>query len=1016
MRKLLSMLFALLLFATAQVVAQTRNISGRVTDKDGTPLGGISVTIKGTTTGTVTRPDGTFSLTVNQNARTLVFSGVGYTTREVSVNASSFNIQLEEDTKALEDVVVTGYARVKKAEYPGAVARVTGEQIRNVPIASFDQLLQGRAPGLSVLSGSGQPGNAATVILRGPTSITGGSTPLYVVDGIPVEPAVFQGINPNDIESVDVLKDASAAALYGSRGAAGVIVVTTRRGQPGKPKFTYSGQRGVTLRPNFNYPMMNTEELLKAQEQLGFISNSLGGSLPGWAFSPLNPVNIAGGSSALSLAAQRLDSVKNIRTNWDDIFFRDGVFERHEVSASGGTGKTRFFTNLGYYGEDGITYRTDMKRLTWRNNIDYSDDKWIMSFSSNIGYTKRNFQQTEVVNSTRNPFFATRLTPGYIPLYRPGTSQLNVGVGNQFAGPNTYERTMIYDLNYNDQLKLVTSANITYKFTEALSASVLAGADFRETQGTTFSDPRSFDLQNSTDIRLRTGQITESLTRNLIYNVRGTLNYRKAFGDKHEIDVSGVGEYIKESFKSLSMQGFGIDPRRPNTIAGITPGSVQNQLVAILGGGRSQRAYASAIGLARYTYNKKYTLNLSYRYDGSSILPEINRYRSFYSGGLIWDMKKENWLANASKVNELTIRATYGLSANAQNFPFGDFGYLPQFALGVDGAGNQTLVVSALGNPLGDWEFTRQTNIGIDYGFFDRRLYGSIDVYNKLTEKAFASQSLSLTTGFGSIQSNAAEIRNRGVEYIVNVDVIRNRSFTWTLNVNGSYNENKVMSLGQVANFQQGTSLITVGLPLGSHWEVGWAGVEPASGRPLFLDLYGNVTNTYSTANRVQKWGTFYAPWIGGFGSTLKYKGLILESFFNYQKGATRVNNLEFFVENPGGFLPGQINQAQAMRFWRFPGDINANVQSPLYQNQFSSKYIQDASFLRLRTITLAYTVPKSFLEKIRFVSNARIYATGQNLVTWTTWKGYDPEDNNNISLSEFPNPRSVTVGIDITF
>lgn len=1014
MRKHVRLLFAMLTIFTVQVFAQTRTITGKVTDKDSGPLSGISVTVKGTSTGTVTRADGTFTLTVNQNARTLVISGVGYTTREVTASGSSVNVQLEEDTKALEDVVVTGYTKVKKSEYAGAVARVTGEQIRNVPVASFDQLLQGRAPGLSVLSGSGQPGSAATVILRGPTSITGGSAPLYVVDGIPVEAGVFQGINPNDIESVDVLKDASAAALYGSRGAAGVIVVTTRRGQAGKPKFTYSGQRGVTLRPDFNYPMMNTDELLKAQEQLGFISNGV--TVPGWVLSPLNPANIAGGSGVQALAARRLDSMRNIRTNWDDIFFRDGVFERHEISASGGTGKTRFFTNLGYYGEDGITYRTDMQRLTWRNNIDYSDDKWVMSFSSNLGYTKRNFQQSDVTNSTRNPFFATRLTPGYIPLYRPGTNQLNVGIGNQFAGPNTYERTMLYDLNYNDQLKLITSANMSYKFNEALTASVLAGADFRETQGTSFSDPRAFDNTVSTDIRFRTGSMSESLSRFLTYNVRGTLNYRKTFAEKHEIDLSGVGEYIKESFKSLSMTGFGIDPRRPNTLAGITPGSVQNQLVANISGNRSERAYASAIGLARYTYNKKYTLNLSYRYDGSSILPEVNRYRSFYSAGAIWDMKKENWLANASKVNELTVRATYGLSANAQNFPFGDFGYLPQYSLGVDGAGNQTLVVSALGNPFGDWEFTSQTNIGVDFAFFNRRISGSVDVYNKLTEKAFASQSLSLTTGFASIQSNAAKIRNRGVEYLVNFDVVRNRDFTWTLNVNGAYNENEVMSLGQVANFQQGTSLITVGLPLGSHWEVGWAGVEPASGRPLFLDLYGNVTNTYSTANRVQNFGTFYAPWIGGFGSTLKYKGLVFEAFFNYQEGATRLNNLEFFVENPGGFLPAQIGQAQAMRFWRFPGDITANVQSPLFQNQFSSKYIQDASFLRLRTVTLGYTVPKNFLEKIKFVSSARLYATGQNLLTWTNWKGYDPEDNNNISLSEFPNPRTVTVGLDITF
>lgn len=1012
MRKLPMLIMGLLLSVTA-LFAQTKAISGKVVDESGAPIANASVLVKGTTIGTTTKSDGTYTINVPATAKDLVISSVNYSKQEIRLgSATTYNVTLKLSVDDLDEVVVTGYNRQKKSEYSGASSRVTAKEITNLPVASFDQLLQGRAPGLSVLSGSGQPGTAATIILRGPTSITGGSTPLYIVDGIPVEAAVFQGINANDIESVDVLKDASAAALYGSRGAAGVIVVTTKRGKAGKLRTTYSGQVGYTLRPQFNYPMMDTEQLLKAQEDYGRLVPS--STLPGWAWSPNNPAVQAASPAQQATFARLMDSVKGINIDWDDIFFRQGRFNRHEITLSGGTGKTLFYSNLSYYGEEGITYRTDMRRLTWRNNIDYADDKFSMQLSTNLGLTQRNFQESDVANSTRNPFFATRLTPPYQRLFRPDGS-VATGVGNNFAGPNTYERTILLNRSYNDQLKIVASANFAYKITKNLTANAIIGADFRETQNTFYNDPRTFDNTVSTDIRTRSGSISEGLGRFLQYNTRASLNYNKTFASKHELDVSAVGEYLEYRVKNMNLQGFGIDPRRPNTLAGITPGSVQNQLVPIISGGRSVRALASAMGLAKYTFDKKYTVNLSYRYDGSSQLPQQNRYTTFYSAGVTWDVLKENFMRNFSKVNTLRMRASYGTSANADNFPFGDFGYLPQFSIGADGAGNQTLGVSALGNPAATWEFTKMLNVGVDFAFFNSRLNGTVEFYNKLTEQAFANQSLSLTGGFGAISANAAKVRNRGVEYSINYDLVRNKNLVLTLNANGSYNHNEVVSLGQVANFQQGTSLISVGLPLGTHWEVGWAGVDPASGRPLYYDAFGNVTNLYSAANRTQRWGTSFAPWIGGFGYTLRYRNLDMQVLMNYQDGSFRVNNLEFFMENPG-FLAGGLNSAVAGRFWRGPGDTEATVQSPLYQNQFSSKYIQDASFLRLRTVTIGYNIPERSLKQMKFISSLRFYLAGQNLATWAKWKGYDPEDNNNISLSEFPNPRTITMGVDIRF
>jgi TonB-linked SusC/RagA family outer membrane protein len=1052
MRRILTLLLGLLCF-NAHLLAQTRTVTGTVTDAAGAPIPGATIQLKGTNTGTVSKDDGSFSLTVPAGARTLVISAVGQTAQEVALgNLTTIDVTLASGKQAsLDEVIVTGYGRQKRSEYAGSAAKVTGREIRNTPVASFDQMLQGRAPGLSILSGNGQPGSAATVILRGPTSITGGSTPLYVVDGIPVEASVFQGINPNDIESIDVLKDASAQSLYGSRGAGGVIVVSTRRGQSGKLRLGYSSQYGVTTRPNSAYEMMNTAELLAAQEKYGRSTGSnfnpafgtpnanVAGSntthgtaltvVPGWTYSRNNPNKVVGGAVVPKTQAdfdfgdRILDSLRAIDVDWNDLLFRNGRFQRQEVSLSGGTGKTRFYSNVGYFGEEGITRRSDLKRLTWRNNLDYADDRFTIAFSSNIGYTKRNFQESTTTNSLQNPFLATRLTPSYVAPFLPegksggpggATGRYNTATGNQYAGPNLLY-SLEFNQNYSHQMKVILGANMSYKILDYLTAGILAGADFRETQATFYSDPRTFFNLTTTDIRQKSGSITESFDRFLQVTVRPSLNFNKTLNERHEVDVFGAVEYIPNWNNFNSLQGFGIDTRRPNTFAAITPGTVQNQLVPIVSGSRTRRSISSIIGLGRYTFDKRFTLNVSLRNDGSSQLPEQNRFRYFYSAGASWEISREKFLSDVNWVSSLRLRSSYGTSANAENFPFGDFGYLPSFATSTEGGGNQTLFQSTLGNPEANWEYTKQFNFGVDYGFWKNRLSGSIDIYNKVTQDAYATRTLSLTTGFGGIQANAATVLNRGIEYIINVDVVRSPQVTWTLNLNGAINKNEVTDLGGIANFQFGTSLIAVGKPLGTHWEVEWAGIDPATGRPLYRDSVGRLTNIYSTANRVQNFGTFYAPWIGGFGSNLRYKGFELNLLFNFQQNSQRFNNLEFFVENPG-FIASGVNQAKTLNFWGSPSDVGANTQGGAFANQFTSKYIQDASFLRLRELTLAYALPARVIRASRVLSTGRIYVTGRNVYTWTKWRGFDPEDNNNISLSEFPNPRTVTFGLDLFF
>lgn len=1021
-----------LLVGIAGIVFAQRTITGTVTDEKGNPVSSASIQVRGSATGTVTRDNGTYSLIIPNSATQIEISYVGLITKVVALRSgvSLYSVTLLSAVSNLDEVVVTGFGRARRSEYAGAASKVTERDLKNLPIGSFDQMLQGRAPGLTVLSGDGQPGSSANIILRGPTSITGGSTPLFVVDGVPIEGDAFQGINPNDIASVDILKDASASALYGSRGAAGVIVVTTKRGGANKMRLGISSQYGIKSKPDFKYDMMSSAELLKAQEDLGkqlptSTLNTWGSfpTVPGWQYSRANPNKLVGGvlvpktADDFAFGDRQLDSLGQVNTNWYDEFYRNGTYSNNEISFSGGTGKTRLYTNLGFYKEEGINKPSSMKRVTLRNNMDYSDDKLTFSLSSNIGYTRRNFQ-TDALNAFAtfvNPFFVPMVTPNYIGIYGPD-GKYNVNESIVFSAPTQLDKTQ-YDKVYNDQIKGIVSMTVNYNFSPQVYAGFLTGIDFRHTQNTNYNDPRVFDTYTNSNVRTRTGSITEGYNRLFQVNARGYLGYKNTFQEKHEVDVTVYGEYLRTYSKLLAGTAFGIDPRRPNTIAAVTAGNGVNQLYQTITGGKSQSIIESVMGTARYSFQRKYTITGTYRYDGTSKLPETNRLKGFWSIGGIWDATREYFM-NGSRINMLRVKLSYGQSANADNFPYGDFGYLPLYNTQANLiSGNIGIIpnVAAPGNPLAEWEYTNTTNIGLEFGLLKNRLYGDVQLYNKETNNLFADLSLSATAGpFGSISVNAGSMYNRGIEYSLSYDIIRNRDLTWSVNVNGAYNKNRVTSLGSVSSFESGTTLISVGLPLGSHYEVKWAGVDASTGAPLYYDLDGKVTPVYSAANKVQEYGTWIPPYTGGFGSNLRFKGFDFSLFFSYAAKNYRVNNLEFFLENPN-FLSQGINQARSLNFWKRPGDVAA-TQSALYQNQFSSKLIQDASFLRLRNITMSYTFPSALLGNMKHFSSIRVYVLGQNLLTWTKWKGLDPEDDNNISLSEYPNPRAITAGIDITF
>lgn len=1018
MRRLLLIMLGLL-FISTQILAQNRTVHGTVSDNNGQPLPGVSVRIVGTTGGTTTTSNGTFSVAIPATAKSLEFSYVGFNNQTVAIPASG-NIAISltpSDNTTMNAVVVTGYQRIKKSEYAGSATKITSERINLVPIASFDQILQGKAPGVSVLAGSGQPGASARVEIRGSTSITGGNEPLYVIDGMPVEQGVFQSINPNDFESVDVLTDAIATAPYGNRGANGVIVATTKKGRAGRNVIQYRGQAGITQVGEEKFDMMNSSELLQFQEMLG--SKISGLTLPGWRYSRKNPANAGLPAATLTQYDKILDSLRGINTNWKDVFQRQGNFQQHDLNLSGGTGATSYFLSGGYYSEQGIGLRSDLKRYTVRANIDNKSDRLTTSFNASAGYTRRNFIESEAGVALANPFAAAYLALPYHTLYNTDGS---IATGSGRVGANAFARVQETS-SLSDQIKLNSRMTANYDITKSFSVGGFAGIDYRTTTSERSVYPNTYAANHTSfpvgpDVNnggtIGQGSYGTGNTHFMQYVVRANAGYHKLFSDVHDVDVNLVSEFTREKTGSFNYTGYGINEKLLNTPASITPGTVDNGLIPAVGGGKSERALYGAFVTARYTYAGKYTFNGTVRRDASSQLPEANRWATFYALGANWNVLREDFATGWNRISELRVRGSYGTNANSDNFPFGNFGYLPLYGVGgYNGA--STIVPSNAGNLDLKWERIATANLGVDFGFFRNRISGKVDVYEKKGTDNLVTQKIPMESGFRQLDVNAATVRNRGAELTLNGDILRKKDLNWSIGGNVGYNKNEVVSLGQVQEFEQGTEIVKVGLPLGSHYIVKWAGVDAATGAPLYYTKDGKITNVYSDNDKVAEFGTYKAPWKGGFNTDFNFRGFFLNAVFTFQSGFSRFNNQDFFQLNHAFAQQGYNLRREMLTMWSKAGDVT-NIQSPLYQRQFVSKDIQDASFTRFRSLTVGYNFGSSLLAQTKVLSSARVFVQGLNLYTWTNWVGFDPEDDDNIAQYEYPTPRTFTVGIDVSF
>jgi len=1011
MRKILLLLSAIVVFCT-QLSAQTRTVAGTILDNKGQPLSNVSVRIAGSESGTVSDARGSFTLSVPQNTKRLEVSSIGYGAQSVVIPTNGVvTVALLQADTGLDEVVVTGYSTRKKTEFTGASTKVTSRVIEQIPIASFEQILQGRAPGLYIASGSGQPGTAARVNIRGVGSISGGNDPLYVLDGIPIEAGVFRSLNPNDFESVDVLKDAAGAGLYGSRGANGVIVITSKRGRAGKTQIQYRGQAGFSEAPvQKNLRLMSTAERLKYEETVlggptGILSPSALTGYPGWDYSPTNPrfQGLTAAQQAAGTAA--LDSISRINSNWPDVFFRKGTFTQHEVSASGGSQGLTFFTSLSSFKQEGVIIRSGLDRYTFRGNVDFKTDRLTVSVRSAAGWSSQIGIESEAGVALANPIAASYLELPYVNLNKASGG---VDTAQGRTGPNAYDR-IFTTTSKSNQFKGNLGVTVQLDIWGGIGFRTTNGVDWRNTNFSRFIKPNSFVGRQVT--QGQQGSYNEQNLENLQLVSTTGLVFNRTFNERHSVNAVAMVEAIRNRSRSNSFTGFGINAALPNTPAAVTAGSATNNFIPLVSGGRTLNGLFSEFLNADYTFDNRYTVSASVRNDAPSQVPEKNRENIFWTVGGSWNIFREGFMKNQDFFQEARLRASYGETGNVAGFN-SNFGFISTYGASGSGyAGAPGIIPLSPGNPEYELESQVISNVGLDLTFFRNKVRATFEYYNKNSRNLFINQNLSRTTGFASLATNAGEMYNKGFEFQLSGDVVATKDLLLTLGVNGAFNKNRITSLGPLKDIPAGTGITRVGYSFGTHFSVGYLGVDPQTGLPVYQDINGKPTSVFNAANNRAEFGTYLPKFTGGASLDVSWKGFSLSALLSTAQGVQRFNNEAFFYETTNSNV-GFNKRVDLLNTWQKPGDIS-NYQKISSPRQFSSKDIQDASFIRFRNMQAGYTFTNT---SGKYIKSVRLWGQGQNLYTWTKWQGFDPEESNNIASYEYPNPKTYTIGLDVNF
>ncbi|SKC03838.1 SusC/RagA family TonB-linked outer membrane protein [Dyadobacter psychrophilus] len=1006
--------FGLLLLAFPGL-AQTL-IKGKVTStNDQSALPGINVLIKGSTTGTTTNTEGFYELQAGDDA-ILVISGIGYLTQEIPVKRrSQVNVQLSDDTRQLNELVVVGYGTQKKRDLTGSVSSLDAKDFNKGVQTSVDQLIAGRSPGVQVTQSSSEPGGGVTIRIRGANSINANNEPLYVIDGLPINnTSVVPGstvvteqaprnplnaLNPNDIESVEILKDASATAIYGSRGANGVILITTKKGVKGKLNVNYAVSGGIS-EVTKQVPVLNAKQYT----------------------SLLNDLR-ADQKQAPEFSAEQIEQIGD-GTYWQDEIFRKGSVQNHQLSFSGGQDKFNYYASLNYLDQKGVVISSGIKKYTGRVNLNYTDDKFKFGLNLNSSNVKDDFvpngvsvnEGAGVINTAifQDPTLTIKNPNGTWTQTQIVNLENPVGLANEVSDFATTNRTF-------------ASVFAEYFFLPELSAKVNFGTDRQDSRRDIFTSRLTKRAEG-------TKGVANVLTSNSYNNlIEVTARYNKAFNKNHQLEI--LGGYTFQEFETSTLtagaQNFPLDALGTDNLA------AGAQSTFSLGTGRTKNQLLSYLGRVNYNLYDKYLLTASIRADGSSRFGDNNKYGVFPSVALGWRIKDELFLKNVNAITDLKFRASYGVTGNQDIGSYKSLVLLgPQGQAIFDGTPYVGISTTQLPNPDLKWETTTQLDLGIDFGVFDNRLTGSIDYFQKETKDLLLQLPVPRTTGFTTTFKNIGGLKNSGFELGLN-SINITAPFTWRTSANFSTIKNEVTDLGALpfilggsAGFTNDFTIIRKGDPLNAYYGYIVDGVFQtgdniaSSAQPLsrpgeykYRDVNGD--GTINSQDRTIL-GSPFPKFTYGLNNDFTYGPFNLSFFFQGVQGSQIFNLNRTESENPISFRRNRLVETYTDR-WTPANPTNANSSAiPVavaYTSNVNSRAVEDASYLRLKTLQLTYNFPTA---KWKFVRNVQIYVTGQNLFTITKYTGYDPEvsafgtSNVRADYNAFPLSRTYTAGLSI--
>ena len=993
MRKLIG-LFVFLTFVGMQICfAQTREITGTVIDKsDKMPLPGVSVTLKSNPSqGTATDVNGKFTLKVN-DGDVLVFSFIGMKSQEIAVaGKTNLTVEMEPDAEMLDEVVVEGmYGTQKLGSITGSVATVKEEKLRDRPVANVADALQGQVAGLQVYTASGEPSASFSMRLRGVNSMNASNTPLLIVDGTPVTASAFRAINSNDIENVVLLKDASSTAIYGSRAANGVLVISTKRGKMGeKPKMQVRAQYGWSQMAMDNLDMMNAQEYLKFREMVDptLITNSTFQEHKAWA------------------------TKYNVDTDWKDYLFKSSSpTYQLDGSVTGASEKSNYYFSAGYFSQDGIVHHSDYKRMTLRSNVDTKIADWL-KVGVNLGLSHEKYRTTfSTTNGWYNPVnFARWADPSYSPYTYTidDNGKIHWGkpwtINNEMGGLINCSRVMEMQPQVQKTTRIMGNTFIQLTPLKGLTVRAQQSADAYDYRSTLKAYPDPLNEMNK-----NVGNVREAFQRFYSFTFTNTAEYKFDIQNDHHLSFLIGQESIIQKDEAFNARTQGhSDSRLMLLSASQTPYATDP-----FGSSLTETVFNSYFARFNYDFMNKYYFDASVRRDGSSLFPKDERWGTFYSVGAMWNMKKEAFLENVDLIDDLRLKVSYGSTGNSG---ISDYVYIGSIGNGQYN-NEASWTISGVQNDGLTWETVKSWNVGVS-GRLMNALNLDIEFYKKTTTDMLMSVPFSYTTGHSSANGNVGKMTNTGIDVSVNYDIFSKGDFYWNVSANFNYNKNEIVKLYEgFENFvQAGTGIkYAEGHAFGEFFYAKYAGVNPANGKQLWYTPEGGVTENYSDDLKQFMGKTRFAPWAGGFATTVAWKGISLSADFTWVAQKYMLNNDRFFVEN-STFAADQNQAKKMLNMWTTPGQIT-DIPKAGEALQFDSRFVENASFVRLKNVTLSYTFPRQLLKKTGFMEGARIYAIGRNLLTFTDYSGYDPEIDSNLSMGKYPNTRQYEIGVELNF